>query len=123
MLAHDEKGYRQIGPLLSNLAIDNLAKIADIFFGMLMRALEKPSTRASNTNVLQHLRGFIKNATDQTEKNTLNSLIDQYQSGAIPLIVPLSMLRHLLDRHPDAYANEQRFLKPYPDELGLRNKK
>jgi uncharacterized protein YbgA (DUF1722 family)/uncharacterized protein YbbK (DUF523 family) len=123
VLAHDEKTYRQIGPLLGNLAVENLSALAADFFALLMHALDKPSTRASNTNALQHLRGFIKNATDETEKNTLNVLIDQYKAGVVPLIVPLSMLRHLLTRYPDAYANEQRFLNPYPDTLGLRNKK
>ncbi len=123
VLAHDEKTYRQIGPLLGNLAVENLPALAADFFALLMHALDKPSTRASNTNALQHLRGFIKNATDETEKNTLNVLIDQYKAGVVPLIVPLSMLRHLLTRYPDAYANEQRFLNPYPDTLGLRNKK
>jgi uncharacterized protein YbgA (DUF1722 family) len=123
VLAHDEKTYRQIGPLLANLAANDLPALATEFFTLLMNALEKPSTRASNTNALQHLRGFIKKSIDDTEKNTLNVLIDQYLAGVVPLIVPLSMLRHLLARYPDSYANEQRFLKPYPDSLGLRNKK
>lgn len=122
-LAHDEKTYRKIGPMLANLAVDNLPTLAAEFFSLLMHALQTPSTRASNSNALQHLRGFVKKSLDHSEKNTLNNLLEQYQSGAIPLIVPLSMLRHLLQRHPDAYANEQRFLNPYPDTLGLRNKK
>lgn len=122
-LAHDEKSYRQIGPMLANLAVDNLPALAKDFFSLLMHALEKPSTRASNSNALQHLRGFVKNSLDDAEKNTLNTLLEQYRDGIVPLIVPLSMLRHLLARHPDAYANEQRFLNPYPDALGLRNKK
>lgn len=123
VLAHDEKTYRQIGPLLANLTAKDLPALASEFFTLLMTALEKPSTRSSNTNALQHLRGFIKKSIDDTEKNTLNILIDQYLTGVVPLIVPLSMLRHLLARYPDAYANEQRFLNPYPDALGLRNKK
>lgn len=123
VLAHDEKTYRKIGPLLANLAVENFSALADSFFALLMQALEKPSTRASNTNVLQHLRGFVKDAVDDVEQQTLNQLIDQYRAGVVPLIVPLSMLRHLLARHPDTYANEQRFLQPYPDSLGLRNKK
>lgn len=123
VLAHDEKTYRLIGPMLANLAVDNLPKLATDFFSLLMHALEKPSTRASNGNALQHLRGFVKNSLDDAEKNTLNTLLEQYRDGVVPLIVPLSMLRHLLARHPDTYANEQRFLNPYPDALGLRNKK
>jgi uncharacterized protein YbgA (DUF1722 family)/uncharacterized protein YbbK (DUF523 family) len=123
VLAHDEKTYRQIGPRLANLAVDNFPALANEVFEMLMRALEKPSTRASNTNALQHLRGFIKNSIDDVEKQTINTLINQYRAGHVPLIVPLAMLRHLLARYPDAYANDQRFLNPYPDALGLRNRK
>lgn len=122
-LAHDEKTYRQIGPMLANLAVDHLPALAKDFFSLLMHALEKPSTSASNSNALQHLRGFVKNSIDDAERNTLNNLLEQYRDGIVPLIVPLSMLRHLLARHPDAYANKQRFLNPYPDALGLRNKK
>lgn len=123
VLAHDEKRYRQIGPLLANLAVDDLPTLAHHFFTHLMQALEKPSTRKGNINALQHLRGFVKKAADDTEKNTLNTLIEQYRAGHVPLIVPLAMLRHLLARYPDDWANEQRYLQPYPDELGLRNRK
>ncbi len=122
-LAHDEKSYREIGPLLANLATDDLQTLANNFFARLMQALAKPSTRAGNTNALQHLRGFVKTALHDTEKDTLNTLIAQYSDGAVPLIVPLAMLRHLLSRYPDAYANAQRYLQPYPDALGLRNQK
>jgi uncharacterized protein YbgA (DUF1722 family)/uncharacterized protein YbbK (DUF523 family) len=123
VLAHDEKTYRKIGPLLSNIAAHALESLANQFFFLLMEALAKPSTRASNTNALQHLRGFLKKSMDNTEKKTMDLLMEQYRNGIVPLIVPLSMLRHLLERYPHAYANNQRFLNPYPDTLGLRNKK
>jgi uncharacterized protein YbgA (DUF1722 family)/uncharacterized protein YbbK (DUF523 family) len=123
VLAHDEKTYRKIGPLLANLAVEDFPALAGNFFTLMMQALEKKSTRASNTNALQHLRGFVKDSIDDIEKQTLNKLIEQYREGIVPLIVPLSMLRHLLARYPDTYATEQRFLQPYPDALGLRNNK
>jgi uncharacterized protein YbgA (DUF1722 family)/uncharacterized protein YbbK (DUF523 family) len=123
VLAHDEKTYRDIGPLLADLSHDDLHTTAETFFRKLMLALQKPSTRGSNLNALQHLRGYLKNALDETEKQSLTTLLDQYRDGYIPLIVPLAMLRHLLARHPQPYANSQRYLHPYPDELGLRNKK
>ncbi len=123
VLAHDEKNYREIGPLLANLAVADLPTLAQQFFTRLMQALQKPSTRAGNVNAIQHLRGFVKKAADEVEKQTLNTLIDQYRDGHVPLIVPLAMLRHLLARYPDDWATEQRYLQPYPDALGLRNRK
>ncbi|HQQ62643.1 MAG TPA: DUF523 and DUF1722 domain-containing protein [Pseudomonadales bacterium] len=123
VLAHDESTYRKIGPLLSNLVVPDLRTHAKQFFSLVMQALEKKSTRASNTNALQHLGGFVKKHLHESEKESLNTLVTQYRHGIVPLIVPLSMLRHLLSRYPDDYANEQRFLNPYPDELGLRNNK
>ena len=123
VLAHNEKLYRQIGPLLGQLGQAELPTLARQFFELLMQALETPSTRGSNTNALQHLQGFLKRRLDPVEKKSLQSLIRQYKEGSVPLIVPLSMIRHLLERHPDAYAASQKFLQPYPDELGLRNRK
>ena len=121
VLAHNESLYRQIGPLLGSAGRNDIDTVAAQFFTLLMQALATPTTRGSNTNALQHLQGYLKNRIDAVEKKSLQLLIRQYKEGSVPLIVPLSMMRHLLARYPDDYANRQKFLAPYPDELGLRN--
>ncbi len=121
VLAHNEAVYRQIGPLLGSASRSALPAVAEQFFAWLMEALATPTTRGSNTNALQHLQGYLKKRLDAVEKKSLQLLIRQYKEGSVPLIVPLSMMRHLLARYPDDYANQQKFLAPYPDELGLRN--
>jgi uncharacterized protein YbgA (DUF1722 family)/uncharacterized protein YbbK (DUF523 family) len=123
VLAHNEAIYRQIGPLLANAGKQTLAELAESCFDLLMTALETPSTRGSNTNALQHMQGFLKKRIEPIEKKSLQTLIRQYKEGLVPLIVPLSMMRHLLEKYPDAYAEQQKFLSPYPDQLGLRNLK
>lgn len=122
-LAHNEPLYRQIGPLLANVGKADLPVLANTFFDTLMSALETPSTRGSNTNALQHLQGYLKKSLDAVEKKSLQQLIRQYKEGIVPMIVPLSMMRHLFNRYPDSYIHQQKFLQPYPDELGLHNRK
>ena len=39
----------------------------------------------------------------------------------MPLIVPITMLKHHFRRHGSDWVNSQTYLSPYPDELMLRN--
>ena len=50
------------------------------------------------------------------------ALIEDYRQGLVPLIVPLTLLKHHLLRHPvPAWVWQQVYLNPYPKELMLRN--
>lgn len=123
VLAHDEKIYRQIGPLVATADKKNLIPVATDVFRLILQALAKPSKRSGNVNALEHLRGFLKEHADPVEKASMTRSINEYRKGIVPLIVPLSLLRHLLDLYPVGYARDQQFLQPYPDELSLRNRK
>jgi uncharacterized protein YbgA (DUF1722 family) len=35
--------------------------------------------------------------------------------------VPITLLKHHFNNHPDAYIAKQAYLQPYPDALSLRN--
>ncbi|MFC2015407.1 DUF1722 domain-containing protein [Chloroflexota bacterium] len=49
-------------------------------------------------------------------------LIEDYRQGLVPLIVPLTLLKHHLNRHPvPEWVHQQVYLHPYPKELMLRN--
>ena len=39
----------------------------------------------------------------------------------MPLVVPITMLRHHFANNPNVYIDNQVFMAPYPDELKLRN--
>jgi uncharacterized protein YbgA (DUF1722 family) len=52
----------------------------------------------------------------------LLSLIEDYRQGMVPLIVPLTLLKHHLNRYPvSEWVHQQVYLHPYPRELMLRN--
>jgi uncharacterized protein YbgA (DUF1722 family) len=40
----------------------------------------------------------------------------------VPLIVPITLIRHHFRRYPDPYAMRQYYLSPHPKELMLRNR-
>jgi len=48
--------------------------------------------------------------------------IEDYRQGMVPLIVPLTLLKHHLSRHPvPDWVHQQVYLHPYAKELMLRN--
>ena len=48
--------------------------------------------------------------------------IEDYRQGLVPLIVPLTLLKHHLNRYPvPEWVHQQVYLHPYPKELMLRN--
>ena len=69
--------------------------------------------------------GFLKNHLSNEDKQELLGHIEDYRQGLVPLIVPLTLLKHHLNRHsvPDwvAGTRQQVYLHPYPKELMLRN--
>lgn len=48
-------------------------------------------------------------------------VIEQYRLGFLPLIVPITLLRHHFNDHPNEYINKSFYLKPHPSELMLLN--
>lgn len=121
VLAHDEKRYRELGRLVAMAGRGGMADLGRQYIQLLMQALKKPATRTRHANVLQHLSGFLKQNLDAADKRELLELIDSYRRGRVPLVVPITLLRHYLRRHPQPYLSEQYYLAPHPDELMLRN--
>jgi uncharacterized protein YbgA (DUF1722 family) len=89
---------------------------------LLMEGLAVMGTRGKHVNVLQHLMGYLKNDLSSQDKQELLGLIEDYRQGLLPLIVPLTLLKHRLNRYPvPDWVHQQVQLHPYPKELMLRN--
>jgi uncharacterized protein YbgA (DUF1722 family)/uncharacterized protein YbbK (DUF523 family) len=121
LLAHNESIYRELGPLVAQATPENLETIVEQYINMLMKGMKKPATRKRHTNVLMHVMGFLKNALSSDDKQELLDILEQYRLGRVPLIVPITLLRHHLRREPHPYIEKQYYMKPYPEELMLRN--
>ena len=99
----------------------DIVVLAQQYGQRMMQALRKPATRKTHTNVLMHLLGYVKDSLTAEDKQELLEILDKYRLGQVPLIVPITLLKHYLRRFPDDYIKQQVYLNPHPDELMLRN--
>lgn len=121
LLAHDEEEYRKLGPLIASVTKANLQQIADEYLARIMTCLKSRASRKRHSNVLMHVMGFLKNKIDSDDKQELIEILESYRNGRVPLIVPVTLMRHHLRRFPDEYISSQYYMSPYPEELMLRN--
>ena len=121
VMAHHVPSYKSLGRLVADAGKQNLEQLGSEFAGTMMYALSQRATRRSHSNVLYHLSGYLKRDVSGEERQRLRALIDQYRLGQIPLVVPVTMLKHHFANSPNAYIDSQVFMAPYPDELQLRN--
>ncbi len=121
VMAHHVPGYKALGRMLADAGKRPLDGLAAEFVSELMASLARRATLRSHTNVLFHLSGYLKRTVPAAERQRLKDLIEQYRQGHIPLVVPLTMLKHHFANNPNAYIDGQVFMAPYPDELKLRN--
>ncbi|WP_426141540.1 YbgA family protein [Pseudomonas sp. DWP3-1-2] len=121
LMANDPVQYRALGNMLGSMGRSDPNDIAAQYFSDLMAALKKCATRRTHTNVLQHLTGYLKQTISAADKQEIQQLITQYHQGIVPLIVPLTLLKHHFRQHPDPYVALQVYMQPHPENLSLRN--
>jgi uncharacterized protein YbgA (DUF1722 family)/uncharacterized protein YbbK (DUF523 family) len=121
VLAHDEPSYRALGQLVADAGKKGFEQRGRDYIQQLMRALTIKATPKKHTNVLMHIMGYLKEHLDSHDKAELLDLIEAYRNEHVPLIVPITLLKHFLRRYPAEYINNQIYLNPHPRELMLRN--
>ncbi|MEZ5573022.1 MAG: DUF523 and DUF1722 domain-containing protein [Halioglobus sp.] len=121
VMAHHVPSYKILGPMLADAGRADVNVLAGQFIATLMSALTHRATRRSHSNVLSHLSGYLRKRITPEQRQRLSLLIDDYRTGKVPLIVPVTMLKHYFADYPDAYINGQVFLDPYPEALRVRN--
>ncbi|WLG84001.1 DUF523 and DUF1722 domain-containing protein [Pseudomonas cucumis] len=121
LMAHNPVQYKTLGNLLGNMGQFDLEELGPRYFSELMAALKKCATRRTHTNVLQHLSGYLKKVIGPEDKQEVQHVIGQYRQGIVPLVVPLTLLKHYFRQHPDPYIAQQVYLQPHPENLSLRN--
>lgn len=120
VMAHSPVAYRELGRLVAQAKLFSPDELALRYLTDLMQALKQTASRKQQANVLQHLLGFFKHSLATPAKQELLRLIDHYRLGHLPLLAPLTLLKHHLNQKPHAYLQAQVYFQPFPDELGLR---
>jgi uncharacterized protein YbgA (DUF1722 family) len=70
---------------------------------------------------MQHMVGYFRELLEPRDKRELLGVIEDYRLGLVPLVVPLTLLRHHVDHFGVGYLQGQHYLEPHPKELMLRN--
>lgn len=121
VMAHSVAAYRRLGRLLAQAGSLPLETLGEDYFSELMTALARPARRGNHVNVLQHLAGYLSGHLSAADRQELAGAIEGYRRGEVPLVVPLTLLRHHQQHIREPYLARQHYLAPYPAVLGLRN--
>lgn len=121
LFSHDQNQARTLGKSLSQSGHLDISTFAEQYLSGLMSILKIHATRKNHVNVLQHIQGYLKNRLDKADKQELNEIIEQYRLGRLPLIVPITILRHHFRKYPDEYIDNSFYMNPHPRELMLLN--
>lgn len=122
LLAYSPKAYTALGQLVAGGSKQTpRAALAVQYQREYMDAVARPATVARHYNVLLHMAGFFKNDIGEEQKRELNGVIDDYHRGLVPLIVPVTLIRHYVRLLKVEWLDGQVYLDPHPKELALRN--
>jgi uncharacterized protein YbgA (DUF1722 family)/uncharacterized protein YbbK (DUF523 family) len=121
VLAHSPKHYALLGRQVAGAGRALSEAKLDEYGALLMEALAVRATRPRHVNALQHLAGFFKRALSPDERAELAEVIEEYGRELVPLVVPVTLIRHHVRRFGVAYLADQVYLRPHPKELMLRN--
>lgn len=121
LLAHSQRHYRQLGRLVAGAKQRSLAAVYRDYGRIFMQALAVHATERTHANVLDHMMGYFSKRLTATERQELVQLIGDFRRRLIPLIVPITLMRHYTNKYQIAYLQGQLYLEPNPKELMLRN--
>ena len=121
ILAHGRTRYDEMGRLVTHAKALPLEELYRRYLHLLMEALRLRTTPAKCTDVLMHMMAHFRQFLTSDEKQELLEVIGRYGNRLIPLVVPVTLIRHYVRKYDVAYLNRQVFLNPHPVELMLRN--
>jgi len=121
IMAHSQKHYSSLGKMVAGAKKMRKDALHSGYLGQLMEGLQLLATPKKNANVLQHMAGYFKEQLSAEEKKELLEVITSYHDSLVPLIVPVTLLKHYVRKYQEDYLARQVYLNPHPLELMLRN--
>jgi uncharacterized protein YbgA (DUF1722 family) len=121
ILSHSVKHYRVLGSAVAAARTYSTERLHLEYIYNLMEGLRLIATVKKNANVLSHMMGYFKKPISADEKKELAEVIENYRGVLIPLIVPVTLIRHYVRKYNEEYLSRQHYLNLHPLELMLRN--
>jgi len=121
LLSHSTDMYREMESLVAHGNDVGWPELSQRYEALFMKALALHATVKKHTNVLLHIMRCFKRELNPAEKEELLRVIKEYHDRLVPLIVPLTLLKHYVGTYGQRYLQEQYYLASHPAELMLRN--
>jgi uncharacterized protein YbbK (DUF523 family)/uncharacterized protein YbgA (DUF1722 family) len=121
LMAHSPAAYARLGRLVAGAKGQARGSLRERYESEFMTALAVLATPGRHANVLQHMLGYVSPALDRDQRAEIDQLIGDYGQELVPLLAPLTLLRHHARRLRIGYLLGQVYLEPSPKELMLRN--
>jgi uncharacterized protein YbgA (DUF1722 family)/uncharacterized protein YbbK (DUF523 family) len=121
LLSHSRQGYAELGRLVADAVHHSRREVSTTYQRVFMATLARLATPGRHSDVMMHAVGHLKRLIQPDDRDELLSAIADHRRGIVPLIVPITLLRHYVRRHDVGYLKDQIYLEPHPRELALRN--
>jgi uncharacterized protein YbgA (DUF1722 family)/uncharacterized protein YbbK (DUF523 family) len=121
LMAHSPAAYRELGRLVAAVRKTPRKALEQEYSSRFMEGMRAIATRGRHANVLQHMLGYLRKQLDKESIKEVTGLIEDYRRGLVPLIVPITLIRHYVRLFKIEYLGGQVYLDPHPKELMLRN--
>lgn len=122
LLAHSPRHCAELGRLVAGAKGLARAALEERYVAGFMDGLRQLATPRRQVEALQHALGSFRRRLDESDRAELAALIADYGSGLVPLIVPITLIRHHVTRLGVGPLEGQVYLEPHPKELMLRNR-
>ena len=121
LLSHSTVAYNQLGRVVARAGDMSRPELRAAYETLFMQTLAIRATRKRHTNVLHHIAGHLKKLLEANARADVAQTITEYHDGLVPLVVPITLLRHYVRLHAVSYLQGQIYLEPHPREMMLRN--
>jgi uncharacterized protein YbgA (DUF1722 family)/uncharacterized protein YbbK (DUF523 family) len=121
LMAHSPQKLKELGQLTARIKDHTPAEFREAYMAGFMGILEMKGTTRKHVNTLQHMAGYLRKYLSTEERKRVLAVIEDYRQEIVPLIVPMTIVRHYIEMHDVPYVNNQTYLIPHPRELMLRN--
>ncbi len=121
LFAHGQTRTRALGRLVAAAKAHRPQALFAEYATGFMETLSRPPTPKSHRHVLEHMLGHLSEHLDTGEEHELLDVIAEYAAGRLPLVVPVTLLRHHVRRHAVPTLANPVYLDPHPRELMLRS--
>lgn len=119
--AHSSGAHEELAGLFSTASQISYEDLCRSYLIRFMEALSTPATPAGHFGVLKKVFSLLKESLEPTVQKELARGLQEYRLGAVPLSVPLTLLRHYARIREHPLLDGQTYLEPGPKELILRS--